>query len=104
MSHSRIPAVAVAALLALSLSVGATAQSNRQTRMMKHCNVEANARHLMGRDRMSFMQTCLSGPRGRHLALNSQQRRMRDCSARAKAKGLKGSEHQRFMSSCLRMR
>lgn len=104
MSHSRIPALAIAALLALSLSVGASAQSSQQTRLMKQCNVEANARHLMGRDRMSFMQTCLRGPRGRHLALNSQQQRMRDCSARAKAKGLKGTEHRRFMSSCLKMR
>ena len=103
MSHSRLPALAAAALLTLSLAVTAGAQSNQQT-LMKQCNVEANAKHLMGQSRRSFMQTCLSGPRGRHLALNAQQRRMRDCSARAKAKGLKGAEHKRFMSSCLRMR
>lgn len=97
----RIPALAVAALFALSVAVTASAQSTQQTRM-RQCNVEANAKHLLGRSRQDFMRTCLSGPAGRHRALNAQQRRMKSCSAEARRKGLKGAAHKRYMKSCLK--
>ena len=103
MSHLRIPALAVAALLGLSMTVTVNAQTTRSD-VMKVCNVEANARHLMGRDRQTFMRTCLSSPGGRHLALNNSQRRMQYCNAQAKANGLMGSDRKRYMNSCLRAR
>jgi len=103
MSRLRIPTLAVAALLGLGAAVTAGAQSSQQM-LMKQCNVEANAKHLMGRSRQSFMQTCLSSPRRGHLALNSQQRRMKYCNAQARAKGLRGADQKRYMSSCLRLR
>lgn len=103
MSDLRIPALAVSALLALSAAVGASAQMAQRT-VMKQCNVEANARHLMGRSRQTFMQSCLRSPGRRHVALNSQQRRMKLCNAQAKAKGLRGGDQRRYVSSCLRSR
>ena len=103
MSHPRVPALAIAALLALGAVATANAQTAQQA-LMKQCNVEASARHLMGSSRRSFMQSCLSSPGRRHLAVNSQQRRMRYCNAQAKAKGLRGADYKRYMSSCLRMR
>ena len=101
MIRLRIPALAVAALLGLGVVAIAGAQNSQQT-LMKQCNMEANAKHLMGSSRQSFMRTCLRSPSKRHMALTTQQRRMRDCNAQAKAKGLKGSDHKRFMSGCLR--
>jgi hypothetical protein len=103
MSHLRIPALAVAGLLALSAAAAAGAQT-AQRNVMKQCNIEANARHLMGRSRQTFMQSCLSSPGTRHLALNRQQRRMQYCNAQAKAKGLRGGDLRRYVNSCLRMR
>ena len=98
-----IPALAVAAVLGLSMTVSANGQTSRSA-VMKECNVQANSRHLMGRDRQNFMQACLTSPRGRHLALNSQQRRMQYCNAQARAKGLMGSDRNRYLSRCLRAR
>ena len=103
MSHLRTPALAVAALLALAMAGTAGAQTTQQT-VMKQCNIEANARHLMGRSRQTFMQSCLRSPGKRHMALNSQQQRMRYCNAQAKAKGLRGTDQKRYVSSCLRTR
>lgn len=103
MSYLRIPAMAVTALLALGMTHTATAQTAKQT-MMRQCTGEANARHLLGRDRRTFMQTCMSSPTRQHLAMTSQQRRMRYCNAQAKAKGLMGMDRKRFMNSCLRSR
>lgn len=103
MARVRIPALAIAALLALSAVTTASAQTGQRA-LMKTCNVEANARHLMGRSRQTFMKSCLSSSKGRHLALNSQQRRMRYCNAQAKAKGLRGSDQRRYVNSCLRLR
>ena len=103
MSHLRIPVLIAAALLALGLTATVSAQTAQRT-VMKQCNVEANAKHLMGRSRQAFMKSCLSSPRGRHLALNSQQRRMKDCNAQAKAKGLRGADQRHYMSSCLKTR
>jgi psiF repeat len=102
-SHLRIPTLAVAALLGLGMAVTAGAQNSQQM-VMKHCNAEASARHLVGSSRRAFVRTCLSSPKSRHLAFNNQQRRMRYCNAQARAKGLTGDDHKRFMSSCLRMR
>ena len=101
MSHRRIPALAVAALLGLSVAITGSAQTAQQMRM-KQCNVDASAKHLKGHSRQSFMRMCLSGPRGGHLALNSQQRRMKDCNAQAKAKGLRGGDQKRYVISCLK--
>ena len=103
MSRLRISALAVAALLGLSLTISANAQTTRSA-AMKQCNAQASAKHLMGRDRQTFMKACLSSPRSRHLALNSQQQRMKYCSAQAKARRLMGGDRSRYMSSCLRMR
>jgi hypothetical protein len=103
MSHPRIPALAFAALLALGAAVTASAETGQRA-LMKQCNVEASARHLMGRSRQRFMQTCLSSPGGRRLALNSQQRRMQYCNAQARAKGLRGADQRRYVNSCLRVR
>lgn len=103
MSPLRIPALAIAALLGLSMAVTASAQNSQQL-LMRHCNAEASARHLMGSSRRTFMRTCLRSPARQHLALTTQQRRMRYCNAQARAKGLRGDDHRRFMSSCLRMR
>jgi hypothetical protein len=102
-SPLRLPALAAAALLGLGMAATASAQSPRSG-VMKQCNIEANSRHLMGRDRQSFMRVCLSSPAKRHLALNGQQRRMQYCNAQAKARRLMGSERSRYMSSCLRAR
>ena len=103
MSHLRIPVLAIAALLGLGMTVSASAQTSQQI-LMRHCNAEASARHLMGSTRRSFMRTCLRSPARQHLALTTQQRRMRYCNAQARAKSLTGDDHKRFMSSCLRMR
>ena len=103
MSHLRMPVLAVGALLALGMTVPASAQTAQQT-LMKQCNVEANARHLMGTSRQTFMQSCLSPPGTRHLALNRQQRRMKYCNAQARAKGLRGADQKRYMRSCLTVR
>jgi len=103
MRHLGIPALAVAAVLGLSMTGSTNAQTSRSA-VMKECNVQANSRHLMGRDRQSFMKTCLSSPGGRQLALNSQQRRMQYCNAQARAKGLMGSDRSRYVSRCLRAR
>ncbi|HEX5460902.1 MAG TPA: PsiF family protein [Steroidobacteraceae bacterium] len=103
MRHLRIPALAVLVVLGLGMTVGATAQTSRSA-VMKECNVQANSRHLMGRDRQTFMKACLSSPRGRQLALNTQQRRMQYCNAQARAKGLMGSDRSRYVSRCLRAR
>jgi psiF repeat len=106
MSQLRIPALAIAALLGLGMAVTAGAQraQSAQEIVMRHCNAEASARHLMGSSRRTFMRTCLRSPPRQHLALTTQQRRMRYCNAQARAKGLTGDDHKRFMSSCLRMR
>lgn len=101
MSHLRIGALAAAALLALGVAATTSAQTAQRT-LMKQCNIHANARHLMGRDRQMFMQKCLSGRRQQ--ALNSQQQRMRSCNAQARAKGLRGADQRRYVSSCLRVR
>lgn len=101
MSSRRIPVLAVAALLGLGMTVAATAQTTRAT-VMKQCNVQANSRHLMGRDRQAFMKGCLSSPRKRQAALNGQQRRMQYCNVQAKTKGLIGSDRSRYVSACLR--
>lgn len=101
MSHLRIPALALAGLLGIGMSVGASAQNSQQM-LMKHCNADASAKHLAGHARQDFMRTCLSSRAKRHAPLNSQQRRMSDCSAQAKAKGLRGTDRSHFMSSCLR--
>ncbi|MDE2052038.1 MAG: phosphate starvation-inducible protein PsiF [Gammaproteobacteria bacterium] len=103
MSRLRIPALAIAALLGLGMAITASAQSSQQM-LMKHCNAEASAKHLMASSRREFMQTCLRSPSKRHLSLNAQQRRMRDCNAQAKAKRLRSNDHKRFMSSCLKQR
>ena len=103
MRHPRIPALAVAALLALGMTPAASAQNAQQT-LMKQCNGEANARHLLGQDRRAFMKDCLSTPSRPRLAMTSSQRRMRVCNAQAKAKGLMGVDRKRFMSRCLRVR
>lgn len=104
MSHLRIPALAIAALLGLGVTMTAGAQNSQQI-VMRHCNAEASARHLMGSSRRAFVRTCMtSSPTKRHLALTTQQRRMRYCNAQAKAKGLSGDDHRQFMSSCLRLR
>lgn len=103
MSAPRIPALAAAAILGLAAGLTATAQTSQQM-LMKQCNVEASTRHLMGRSRQSFMQTCLRSPAKRHMALNSQQRRMKDCNAQANTKGLKGTDRRRYVNSCLRLR
>lgn len=103
MSNLRIPVVAVTALLALGMSLTATAQNAQQT-LMRQCNAEANARHLPGPDRRAFMKDCLRSSPRHHMAMTSPQRRMRDCNARAKAKGLTGRDRKRFMSSCLKLR
>lgn len=106
MSQLRVPVLAIAALLGLGMAVTASAQraQSAQEVVMRHCNAEANARHLMGSSRRTFIRTCLRSPSRQHLALTTQQRRMRYCNAQARAKGLRGSDHRRFMSSCLRMR
>lgn len=103
MSHLRIASLAVVALLGVSMSVVARAETSQQS-LMKQCNIEANAKHMMGRDRQTFMKSCLSGPARGHQELNSQQRRMKDCNAQAKAKGLMGADRKHYMSSCLKGR
>lgn len=109
MSQLRIPTLAIAALLGLGMAVTAGAQSAQSTQsaqeiVMRHCNAEASARHLVGSSRRAYIRTCLTSPHKRRLAFNAQQRRMRYCNAQAKAKGLMGDDHRRFMSNCLRMR
>ena len=103
MSHLRIPVLAVTAVLALGMTHTVSAETAQQT-LMRQCNGEANARHLLGRDRRTFMKTCMSSPSRQHLAMTSQQRRMRYCNAQAKVKGLMGIDRKRFMNSCLRVR
>lgn len=102
MSHLRIPALAIAALLGLGMTVAANAQTTRST-VTRQCNATADARHLMGRDRQTFISACLRSP-GKHLALNSQQRRMQYCNAQARAKRLVGNDRSRYVNNCLRMR
>lgn len=97
MRYRHIPALAVAALLALGTAV-TNAQTPQQMRM-KQCNFDASAKHLMGSSRQAFMRACLAG---RHTMLNRQQQRMRDCNAQARVKGLSGDRRKSFMSSCLR--
>ena len=99
MSYLRIPALAVAALLALGTAVPASAQNSQQMRM-RQCNTDARARGLTGRSRQAFIQTCLSRPSGRHMA----RRNANSCSAQARAKGLRGAAERSFMDKCLRLR
>lgn len=99
MSYLRIPALAVAALLALGAAANVSAQNSQQMRM-RQCNADARAKNLTGRSRQTFIQTCLSRPAGRHIA----QRNARTCSAQARARGLRGMEQRRFMDRCLRRR
>ena len=103
MKHRLITALALTTLLAVGGVVTVNAQGTQQEKM-KLCNTQANARHMMGRDRMQFMSGCLSNRGGTHMGMNSQQRRMKSCSADAKDKGLKGAARKHYMSECLKGR
>lgn len=102
MKHRLITALALTTLLAVGGVVTVNAQGSQQEKM-KLCNTQANARHMMGRDRMQFMSGCLSKGGGKHMGMmNMQQRKMKTCSADAKEKGLKGAARKRYMSGCLK--
>jgi hypothetical protein len=95
---TRHPTLSLVILLALSS--GLLHADNAQPEKMKKCNQEANAKHLKGDERKTFMSSCLSA--GAEPTVNmSQQDKMKKCNQEANDKHLKGDDRKSFMSSCL---
>lgn len=77
------------------------AQAAQQKRMTD-CNQQASNKTLKGKDRSTFMSTCLKsvGSVAAGKTLTPQQQKMRTCNA--KAKSLRGDARKTFMTNCLK--
>ena len=73
---------------------------NSQQSKMSACQKDAGDKHLEGKARQDYVNTCLKAKPETQAKQQTQAEKMGACSHEAAVKGLKGDERNKYLSEC----